>query len=417
MKRVSSLLEDAEEAGLLHETGFVVQNAHAYEVLISQPLTMWAWACSVPDSPLLWSHNCDCCEPAEDYCHNQALRPDEGSIWAEFTRCCFPVYSRKTFQPADDILQASIHANLKALRPSRSTIRQEGPQLSWDMGGGKYSKGCIIAIHENETVSSCLESHACHGFDCSYLRALLLALKVIQSTNPLPVLELVLNAGDETIENTLPEAPVFTRTGTLWTATVALPFEWQLHPGQCQRRLKEGMLSVERFPWKNREAVLIWRGTHSNLWTPDCKAALAARDRAFMKKCVTLPQGQVREPVWNFRTWLQLPRGRLVWLGRFLPFIDAKFVETSASSTVPRMEPGLEQFLREEQLIGSWIEREAFGRYKYQIAIEGNSATDRLSWQLFTGSVVLIPATPWHVMSPLSMLQPWVHFIPVSCLA
>ena len=413
LQSLSILLARAEAAGLQEMVEGLVQNSVAYQVMLAQPLAVWAWACSVPDSPLIWSRNCDCCEPAEDYCQDSSLR-DEQQIWAEFTRCCFPVYSRKTFHPVDDLLQASISSDLEMLRPRRESIWTDGPHLTWDLGDGRYAKGCIISVHEDGTVSSCPESHACHDFDCSYLRAVLLALRVIQSINPLPALDFVLNAGDETVENTLPEAPVFTRTGTLWTATLALPFEWQLHPAQCQRRLKEGMLAVERLRWEDRKAVLIWRGTHSNLWVEDCRAALAAKAEEMMERCVSLPPGQVRQPVWNFSTWLQLPRGRLVWLSRFVPFIDAKFVEASVSSQMPRMEKSLEEFLWDEELIGSRIAGEVFGQYKYQIAMEGNSATDRLSWQLFMGSVVLIPGKAWQVMSPLNMLQPWVHFVPVS---
>ena len=31
-----------------------------------------------------------------------------------------------------------------------------------------------------------------------------------------------------------------------------------------------------------------------------------------LKKCVMLPPGEERKPVWNFSTWLQMPRGRLL---------------------------------------------------------------------------------------------------------
>ena len=203
---------------------------------------------------------------------------------------------------------------------------------------------------------------------------------------------------------------VVLQVGTRWTSTIVLPSEWQMHPAQCHRKLKEGMVAMERFRWEDRKAVLIWRGTHSNLWAEDCKAAPAARDPAMMEKCVTLPQVK-RLPAWNFTTWLQLPRGRLVWLSRFVPFIDAKFVE---SSTVARMAEDLEEFLRDEELIAPRIQSEAFGKYKYQIAIEGNSAADRLSWQLFMGALVLIPDQPWQLMAPMHLLQPWVHFVPVS---
>ena len=409
--RIRGLLAEVQATGLQEEAASLMRHSYAYEALLAQPLAVWAWACSVPDSPLIWSDNCECCEPAESHCRDQALRPQENQIWTEFAECCFPVYSRKTLLPMDAFLRESISSDLQALRPQSDSIRKDGPKLLWDLGKGHAARGCLLSVHENGTVTSCSESHACHEFDCSYLRAVLLALKVIQSTNPLPALDFILSAADETVENPFPEAPVFTRVGTRWTATVALPAEWQLHPAQCQRTLNEGMFATEKFKWEDREAVLIWRGTYSNLWAKDCKAARAAKDGAAMEECVRLPPGQVRWPVWNFTTWLQLPRGRLVWLSRFVPFIDARFV---ASSLLPPMEASLEMFLQDEKLFAPRMEPLAFGQYKYQIAMEGNSAADRLSWQLFLGSVVLIPDQPWQVMSPLNMLQPWVHFVPVS---
>ena len=387
----------------------ISQHIYSFEALLAQPLAMWSYACSVPDNPLIWSPSCDCCDPQELQCADGGLRPDEEEIWLQYARCCFPVYERKSLAEADAALQRSIEADLQALRPLRSTIQQEGQQLAWNMGGTSLAKGCLISIHENGTVTSCQESHACHGFDCSYLRAVMLAVRVIQAIHPLPPMEFILNAGDETIENTLPDAPIFTRTGTRWTATLALPFEWQLHPTQCVRKLKEGMLALEQSKWEDRASILVWRGTHSNLWHPECRAAPAAEDDLMMARCVKSPPA--RTPAWNFSTWLQLPRGRLLWLSRFVPFIDAKLVE---SSTLPPMAEDLELFLRDEGLFAPRMDAGDFQQFKYQVAMEGNCATDRLSWQLFMGSVVLIPDQPWQVMSPLNLLEPWIHFVPVA---
>lgn len=45
----------------------------------------------------------------------------------------------------------------------------------------------------------------------------------------------------------------------------------------------------------------------------------AAREFHMLERCVTSlpPHGSPREPIWNFSTWLQMPRGRLImWPGR-----------------------------------------------------------------------------------------------------
>ena len=410
IKALRDFQAQAEDAELDDQVQALRVHMLPYEAMLAQPMGMWSFACSVPDSPLLWSRFCDCCDPAESQCEEDGGRPSEEDIRLQHAKCCFPVYARKTLSVKAEVDQI-IDGDLQSLRPQPEIVRTDGPKLFWNMGGTQLARGCVISVHQNTTVSSCAESHACRDFDCSYLRAVLMALQVIQAINPLPALAFVLNAGDETVENTLSEAPVFTRTGTRWTNTLALPFEWQMHPGQCGKKLKEGMLALERSRWEDRRSVLIWRGTHSNLWVPDCKAAHAARDDAMMERCVVLPPGKLREGVWNFSTWLQLPRGRLLWLSRFVPFIDAKFVE---STTLPPMALDLERFLKDEGLFAPRLSAEDFELYKYQIALEGNSATDRLAWQLFMGSVVLIPDQPWQVMGPLRMLQPWVHFVPLS---
>ena len=403
LQKLRQIIEVAQEAGLQKEIYITEVQASSYEVLLAQPLSMWSWACSAPNSPLLWSAECACCEPVETTC----IELDETETWPSFLSCCYGIYRRKALEPPDPALEASIQAQLEPLRPSRQKILQHGPQLSWNLGGESVARGCVISVHENGTVSSCSEEYACHGFDCSFLRAVRLALQVIQAVNPLPALDFVLSAGDETLGNTLAEAPTFTRGGSWWTDTVILPHEWQMHPGQCGRSIKVGMNAMGMIRWEDRQTKLIWRGSHSNLWTPHCKMFHAARDHKMLGKCVS---PDTREPVWNFSTWLQMPRGRLVMSTRFFPsLIDAKFVD----SRVKPMSEDLEQFLRDEGLFGERIEGENLARYKYHIAIEGNCAADRVVWQPFLGSVLLIPDGPWVHVPPVKIMQPWVHYVPV----
>ncbi|CAE8603905.1 unnamed protein product, partial [Polarella glacialis] len=109
---------------------------------------------------------------------------------------------------------------------------------------------------------------------------------------------------------------------------------------------------------------------------------------------------------------LQMPRGRLVWLSRFFPYIDAKFVDAEDRGVLP-MDADLKEFLINEGLFADKKSLHAQAWYKYQIGIDGNSASDRIYSQLFMGSVVLIPEGPWKLTSLHSMLKPWVHFVPV----
>ena len=404
LKMLRGLAEVAEEGHLMEQAYVTRLHANSYEILLSQPLSMWAWACSVPDSPLLWSKDCACCEP-EAGC----TRVSDTETWTAFVTCCYTVYARKVLESADAVLDASIQEHLRAVQPSRSAIKEYGPKLSWQLGGASLARGCIVSIHANASISTCPEDHACRGFDCSFLRALCLALQVIQAINPLPAMDFLVNAGDETLQNAFPEAPVFTRGGTLWTPTLTLPFEWQMHPAQCGRSVKVGMNAMSQIRWEEREPILVWRGSHSNLWTPHCKMAQAARNDTMLEKCVSLPAGETREPIWNFSTWLDMPRGRLLMLTRFSSLVDARFTE---SKVVP-MSEDLERFLREEGLFGDRIQGEQLARYKYHIAIEGNCAADRVCWQPFLGSVLLIPDGPWQMLPPINVMKPWVHYVPV----
>ncbi|CAK9078080.1 unnamed protein product [Durusdinium trenchii] len=407
LRRLHDMAEMAEEEGLMEQAYMSRVQASSYEILLSQPLSMWSWACSVPDSPFLWSPDCACCEPEEGHCK----RPDELFVQKAFLSCCYSVYARRTFEEPEEALEAQIQRHLEPLRPSRAAIQRLGPTLSWHLGGASRAHGCVISIHPNGSITTCPEEVACHGFDCSFLRAVVLALEVIQAIHPLPPLDFVLNAGDETLENTLLEAPVFTRGGTWWTHTLTLPFEWQMHPTQCVRTIKVGMNAMGLIKWEDRKPILIWRGSHSNLWTPHCKIYRAAREFHMLERCVTSlpPHGSPREPIWNFSTWLQMPRGRLIMLSRFVDFVDAKLVD---SKLVP-MSPDLESFLREEQLYGERIEAEALAQYKYHIAIEGNCAADRVCWQPFLGSVLLLPDGPWQQLPTVRTMEPWVHYVPV----
>lgn len=405
LQKLHQIIQMAEDAGLEKEVYITGVQASSYEVLLAQPLSMWSWACSAPDSPLLWSIDCACCEPVETTCEVEAV--EEATTWLSFLKCCYGIYRRKILEPPDEALEHSIRMQLESLRPSRQRILQDGPKLSWNLGGESVARGCVVSVHENGTVSSCSEEYACQGFDCSFLRAVRLALQVIQAINPLPAFDFVLNAGDETLGNTFAEAPTFTRGGSWWTDTVILPHEWQMHPTQCGRSIKVGMNAMGMIRWEDRKTLLIWRGSHSNLWTPHCKMYQAARNHNMLGRCVT---PDTREPVWNFSTWLQMPRGRLVMSTRFFPsLIDAKFVD----SKVKPMSQDLEEFLREEGLFGERIEGEDLARYKYHIAIEGNCAADRVVWQPFLGSVLLIPDGPWVHVSPVKIMQPWVHYVPV----
>lgn len=411
-QRVFDKIATLEQHGVEDEARPMLAEHHALmNYLLSKPLELWQWACSAPASPFLWSPKCACCEPRDDGC----VMEEQSVMVKEYGQCCFPIYARRTREAPDLTLERAIQAHLGTLQIPRGELSERGEKLEWQVSASLLARGCLISLRSDGSVRTCDETHACPGFDCSYLRAVVLTLEIIQAVNPLPDLDFVLNAADVSM-GALDPLPIFTRVGTRWTNTLELPSEWQLHPGQCIKHLAKAINSVLSSPWENRESTLIWRGSTSNCRTVRCNMALAsgygttdaAEKEEAMAMCGLLPLGENRDCIWNFTTWLQMPRGRLVWLSRFFPGIDAKFSGAGAT-----MDSALKDFLLREGLFVEPMSPEMQGRYKYVIAVEGDSAADRVFWQLFSGSVVIIPDGPWKVYSVESLLEPYVHYVPV----
>ena len=52
-------------------------------------------------------------------------------------------------------------------------------------------------------------------------------------------------------------------------------------------------------------------------------------------------------------------------------------------------------------------------RYKYILSIQGNDVSSGLKWMLFSNSVVFLPPVTYESLVMESLLQPFVHYIPV----
>jgi len=340
---------------------------------------------------------------------------------------CYPTYARRSgsvggeeHEDIDPELEAAIQEHLGARRVSRAALRQRGPDQRLKLGPDMTARGCLISVGADGQVHPCDEAHACSGFDCSFMWAFVATLTVIQAIRPLPAMDVLLNAGDLTLETSArgpgggdgADLPVFTRTGTRWTNTIAIPFEWQLHPAQNDHHLRRVVGAAANNPWHVRHAQLVWRGSASNCRFAACQPSLAAQgDEAAMAACARPPvPGALWDCTWDLGSWLRMPRGRLVWATRMYPKgIDARFVRSEHLS----MDPGLEAFLEDEGLIGERMQEIDQVQYKYAISVEGDSAPDRLYWQLFSGSVVLVPDGPWQVFAAHTLLRPYVHFVPL----
>ena len=52
-------------------------------------------------------------------------------------------------------------------------------------------------------------------------------------------------------------------------------------------------------------------------------------------------------------------------------------------------------------------------KYKYILSIEGNDVSSGLKWMLFSNSVVFLPPITYESWAMESLLEPFVHYIPV----
>ncbi|CAE8645474.1 unnamed protein product [Polarella glacialis] len=382
--------------------------------LMAQPLQIWELACAGPTSGYLWSDDCECCLPEGPHDCEERARMHPG-VQDEYRQCCFPVYSRRVHEPPDEQLETQIQSELGNLHVSAGRIASEGPSMELLISGSSKAGACVVSIRAG-TVEACDSDWACPDFDCSYLRALLQVIRLIHSINPLPDMELLINAADLTLGH-FGDLPVFTRAGTRWTNTLPMPSEWQLDFYQCRKTVRIAFKAGATVPWKQRASKLLWRGSMSNCLIAGCSISTADDDENAMQVCGVLLPGQLRNCNWTMSSWLRMPRGRLVWMSRFTSAIDAKFVYDRYDPSSRLLGAELHEFLQSENLIEELTPMKQFiyhqATFKYTIAVEGEASADRVFWLFFTGSVVIIPSSPWKDLLSVLQPEPFVHFVPV----
>ena len=65
-------------------------------------------------------------------------------------------------------------------------------------------------------------------------------------------------------------------------------------------------------------------------------------------------------------------------------------------------------------LYGNRMSMEELLEYKALIMLEGNDISSGLKWALFSSSIVMMPVPTLTSWSMEEMLQPWVHYVPIS---
>jgi len=245
-------------------------------------------------------------------------------------------------------------------------------------------------------------------------------LTIINSLQALPDLDFLLSPGEREYLNV--SVPVFSRHRLRGTPGLylLLPQEWQLRFEQMHKF--RGLIDTlgETWKWEDRSPALRWRGTNSNCPVP-CDMKAAAQHRVPWTHCLEEFEGSEGDcRLQDFSTWMQTPRGLLVFLSQYIQGLDAKFTGTSQPIAPELWNFFVELNLTEQRSDTAQYWEDAVSA-KFTIDMMGHADGDRKYLQLLTGSTVLIhtnPFTSWLVGGDgdegRAALQPFVHFVPVS---
>ena len=115
--------------------------------------------------------------------------------------------------------------------------------------------------------------------------------------------------------------------------------------------------------------------------------------------------------------------GKAVWRGKFGKIHDSikdtndmKFALVSryVNSTIVDAKFSKHTKGAPPSMIGSYMDMKEQLHYKYIISIEGNDVSSGLKWMLFSNSVVLMAKPKWESWAMESMLEEYVHYLPIE---
>jgi hypothetical protein len=135
-------------------------------------------------------------------------------------------------------------------------------------------------------------------------------------------------------------------------------------------------------PWPNRQPIAVWRGASTG------------------------------RPTDKNLGWRSLPRVKLCEIAQN----HRQLIDAGISSVVQFAEAESINEIGGSGIMRDRIEMEHFGRYKYQIDIDGNSNSwPGLFQKLLTGSpVVKVASAPGYWQWYYDRLEPWVNYVPVA---
>ena len=138
-------------------------------------------------------------------------------------------------------------------------------------------------------------------------------------------------------------------------------------------------------PWDQKRDAAVFRG------------ALTGRNKAL---------GNVRRRS-EYEWCGQIPRCNFVLKHGNSTLVDARLVSLKRNELTATMFQNVEMF-------GESFSMEEMLRYKVVVMLEGNDVSSGLKWALFSDSVVMTQKPTCTSWALEELLEPWVHYIPIS---
>jgi|GEM_PF-1184426 len=213
------------------------------------------------------------------------------------------------------------------------------------------------------------------------LSTFLSALELLTEITPLPDLDFLLslaNHYDRPLFSLYTKVPVFTICKES-SFSQAILFPSGLWEPDREILFAKILQQAQTISWEERTPRGFWRGSLSELYT---------------------------NFYWDFNG-----RPRLVFFSRTYPdLIDAAFIENAHMQTMDRH---WKNWIENNRLIKPFVLPEDQLAFRYLIAIDGDASPASLSWQLFSGSV-LLKSESTHSEWYYGGLEPFVHYLPFN---
>ncbi|CAE7948122.1 KDEL motif-containing protein 1 [Symbiodinium microadriaticum] len=369
--------------------------------------------------------------------HGSCWPSDTGDVLPRgFAECCFPGLRRMLLDPegAGSWAREDLEEEFRPLE-GRTWSKRQLDAFAEDMDrvratrpGKLVDLPCRVRVgdHGREMIGcdwrQCQSSRDSAN-DCSYVRAVEIALRILNTHLPLPDLDLFVSPTENDFGDW--PVPIFTRCRPQEPRGlyILLPFEWQLHPWQSRKATAGFKKAMAKFPWEDRTARLLWRGTNSNWVNRPCSMKRVSDGSMPWSACLAGLDDEILglwddrfELVWNFSNWFETPRGALVLLSQYVEGIDAKWTGISHA-----MEPTLWDYFEKMGMTSEPVSSMEQMKYKYGMNVEGTGNSDRIYWQLQTGQVVFSHESSqvaWLLVdlrneSRRGLLKPFQHYVPV----